>query len=114
MAALIGFGILLIAELILFNYFLSKVVYKDAYLQYKKSFSTKYDKLNYSKIDKMTFTHDRFLDFHIYTNNEKIKLPSPTRLKNAEELFQWLNTNHPNIATEVIYKKASPASLQNR
>lgn len=84
------------------NLFIAVVEFKDEFLLLKNGFFRKEVKVNYSEINKATFTHDRFLNFYIYTAGNKLKLPTPARLNKAEELFNWLRIQNPAMQVEII------------
>jgi hypothetical protein len=95
------------------RFVLTKVIFEKSCLKHKKAFSNHIDIINYADINRMSYTYDRFHNFYIYTNKDKIKLPSPGSLKRAQELFSRINSNYPHISTEIFTKETSPV-LGNR
>ena len=106
---LLSLAIGILTIFLLDRFFTSVVEFKDSYLLYKRGLLRKDVVVDYAAINKITFTYDRFLDLHIYTEGSKIKLPSPGRLPKVEELFRWLSTQNPSIETEIIRKKSNDA-----
>lgn len=100
-AMLVGFGIGIILFFLLGRYFISVVEFKETYLLLKNGAFRKDIKVSYSEINRRSFSYDRLLNFYIYTADNTIKLPPPTKLDKAEELFQWLGTKNPAIKMEI-------------
>ncbi|MDQ3291078.1 MAG: hypothetical protein M3Q05_07285 [Bacteroidota bacterium] len=106
----LGFGMVMFLSLaveVIFLTFLSRyfntvVEFRDSYLLLKKGFFSKEEKIKYSDFRKIAYSNaTRFLKLSLYTNENKIELPPPTRLAQAEELFTWLRTKNPAIEFEI-------------
>ena len=98
-----GLGTILLFWLIK-KYFFSSVEFHETYLRLNKDRFRKEVEINYSEINKITFSYKRGLNLFTNTTNTSIRLPSPVRLNKAEELFAWLKTKNPNLEVEITKK----------
>jgi hypothetical protein len=102
-ALLLSLTVVVIMLILFWRNFDSVAEFKDSYLLVKKGWFKKAEHISYSDFQKITYSNvTRFLKLILYTNNQKIELPPPVRLAQAEELFAWLRTKNPLIKLEII------------
>ena len=103
MAMLLSIAILLLLMVPVTNLFTTVVTYHESFLHLKKGVFRKDITINYSEINKITFTYNRFLTLWIITDTDKVKIPPPSnKLEEAKQLFKWLSSKNPNIEIEII------------
>ena len=81
-AMLICTGLMLLVFIPAVKLFQTVVTFQDSFLQLKRGLFRKDVKINYTDINKITFSYDRFLSLWIYADGYKLKITPPSNKLN--------------------------------